>query len=379
MAAKTRRPAAPRPAPRPARRAPRQRAAPAPKLDLDLLGALSNAVAVSGDEGPVRRLVLDAIRPHADEVRVDALGNVLAVKRAAGKPVARVLVAAHMDEVGLMVVDHDADGGLRFEVVGSVAERVLVGKPVLLGARRLPGVIGAVPIHLLTAERRTALVKTGQMRIDIGASTQEAARRQVPVGERAGFATEFAVLAGAVRGKALDNRLGCANLVALLRAGPYPVELHAAFTVQEEVGLRGAGVVAHAVAPDAAIALDCTPAADLPHSQPERENVLYNARLGQGPVIYVADSRTIHDRRLVDALRRAAEAAGLPYQLRQPGAGSTDAAAIQQTGAGVPVVSLSVPGRYLHTPASLARLADWENTLRLAYTVLKTFTARILK
>ncbi len=348
--------------------------------DVALARELSNAVAVSGDEGAVRRLVLEAIGPHVDEARVDALGNVLAVKRAAPgtRHAPRVLLAAHMDEVGFMIVDHDTDGGLRFEVVGGISERVLLGQPVLVGAKRLPGIIGAAPVHLLNGDRQTSVVKSSQMRIDVGAGSQADARRLAPVGDRAAFATDFVQLEGALRGKALDDRLSCATLIGLLRAGPYPVELHAAFTVQEEVGLRGARVAGFAVDPVAAIALDCTPAQDLPSSR-DHENTQYNCCLGLGPVIYVADGSTLSDRRLVNYLSRSAEAAGLPYQLRQPGGGGTDAGAIQKARAGVPVVSLSVPARYLHTPASLVRLEDWENTVRLAQLALQNFSLAVLK
>ncbi len=359
------------------------RRAAAPKwavADVALAETLSNAVAVSGEEGAVRRLVLEAVRPIADAVRVDALGNVLADKKAkqGSRNAPRLLLASHMDEVGFMIVDHDSDGGLRFGVVGGISDKILLGKPVLVGARRLPGVIGAAPVHLLSGERRASVIKTSQMRIDIGAGSQDAARRLAPAGDRATFATEFAALDGALRGKALDDRLSCASLIGLLRAGPYPVELHAAFTVQEEVGLRGARVAGYAVDPLAAIALDCTPALDLPSSR-EVENSLYNTRAGHGPAIYVADGSTLSDKRLVNYLVRLAEEAGLPYQLRQAGGGGTDAGAIQKARMGVPVVSLSVPTRYLHTPAALARLEDWENTLRLAQLALLNFSAAVLK
>jgi endoglucanase len=216
------------------------------------------------------------------------------------------------------------------------------------------------------------------MRIDFGANSQEAARRHVALGDRVTFATEFAVLGANLRGKALDDRLGCATLIELLLGGPYPVELHAAFTVQEEVGLRGARVAGFAVAPDAALALDCTPAQDLPDSR-GRENTQYNARLGAGPALYLADGRTLSDRRLADHLRRTAQAAGLPLQVRQPGGGGTDAGAIQQARSGVPVISLSTPARYLHGPAALARLDDWRNTLALAQAVLEQWSSKVLK
>jgi len=349
--------------------------------DLDLLRELSNAVAVSGDEGVVRRIVLDAIRDHVDQARVDALGNVLAVKKgASARRSARVLVAAHMDEVGFMIVDHDPDGTLRFELVGNIDDRVLLGKQVMIGPKRLPGVIGAMAVHLLPADRRNAVVKVSQMRIDLGADSKEAARNMVSIGERGTFAGQFEVLGGvSLRGKALDDRLGCATLVELLRnKARYDFDLHAVFTVQEEAGLRGAGVAAYAVDPSCAFVLDCAPAHDLPHSR-GHENTQYNTRLDHGPVIYVADRRTISDSRLVRFLQSTAESAGLPYQIRQPGGGSTDAGAIHRTRKGVPTVSLSVPGRYLHTPAGLVRADDWRHTIKLMRLALESWTPKVLK
>jgi endoglucanase len=348
--------------------------------ELELLRELSNAVAVSGDEGAVRRLILDAIHNQVDEAHVDALGNVLAVKRGtnAGRN-DRVLVAAHMDEVGLMVTGHDPDGALRLQLVGGVDERILSGKPVLVGPKRLPGVIGATPMHLLKPNGRSAAVKISQLRIDIGADSAGAAEKMVKVGERAAFATEFAVLGPSLRGKALDDRLGCATLVELLRGGPYSFDLHAAFTVQEEVGVRGAKVAGYAVEPMCAFILDCTPAHDLPPSDESRENTEYNTRLGHGPAIYIWDRATISDQRLVRFLQATAEAAGVPYQFRQPGSGGTDAGAIHLARSGVPSVSLSVPGRYLHTPAALVRAEDWRNTIRLMRLALEQFTPKVLK
>jgi putative aminopeptidase FrvX len=352
-------------------------AAPAAPAD-DLLRRLSNAVAVSGDEGAVRRLILEAIQDHVDEIKVDALGNVLALKRGRGRG-GRVLVAAHMDEVGFMITGFDSDGALRFELVGSPEERVLPGKPVLVGAQRLPGVIGAVPIHLVPADRRKTLLKVSQMRIDIGADSDAAARRLVKLGDRATFATEFTAMGPSIAGKALDDRLGCATLVELLGGRPYPFDLHAAFTVQEEVGVRGARVAAFAVDPQCAFVLDCTPAYDLPPSDEERENTQYNSRLGHGPAIYVADKATISDQRLVAHLQRTAQQAGLPYQWRQPGGGGTDAGAIHLAREGIPSVSVSVPGRYLHAPLSLARVDDWHATLQLMRAALQSWTPGVLR
>ncbi|HLE27883.1 MAG TPA: M42 family metallopeptidase [Anaerolineales bacterium] len=342
-----------------------------------MLRELCNASGVSGDEGAVRQIILDALRGHVDAVRVDVLGNVLAVKKGTGRG-ERVLVAAHMDEVGFMVSGHDSDGSLRFEIVGGIDERLMIGKAVLIGSQRLPGVIGAAPVHLLNSDRRNAVVKATQLRIDVGVESQEAAKKLVKAGDRGVFATDFAALGPSLLGKALDDRLGCTTLIELLRGGPYGFDLHAAFTVQEEVGLRGAKVAGYAVDPVCAFVLDCTPAYDLPDSN-ARENTQYNTRLGAGPAIYVFDQRTISDERLINYLKQIAEDAGIPYQLRQPGRGGTDAGAIHLSREGVPSVSVSVPGRYLHSPAAVVRAEDWRNTVRLMKRALENWTPKVLR
>jgi len=345
--------------------------------ELDLLRELSNAVAVSGDEGAVRRLVLETIRDDVDETKVDALGNVLALKKGTGRS-GRVLIAAHMDEVGFMVTDYDSDGTLRFDLVGGIDDRVLSGKPVWVGHKRLPGLIGLAPIHLLTADRRSTVVKAPHLRIDLGVESAEAAKKLVKIGERGTFATEFTTLGPSLRGKALDNRLGCATLIELLRGKPFSFDLHAAFTVQEEVGLRGAKVAGYTADPLCAFVLDCTPAFDLPDSG-NRENTQYNTRLGHGPAIYLADRATLSDERLIRYLRKTAEGAGIPHQFRQPGGGGTDAGAIHLARGGVPSISVSVPGRYLHSPAAIVRAEDWRNTVKLMRLALENFTPNVLK
>lgn len=337
-----------------------------------LLERLCRAVAVSGDEGEVRRIVLEEIRTHRPEaeIKVDALGNVLVSCRGQGENLPRVMVAAHMDEVGFMISHDEEDGIYRFEIVGGIDERHLVGKPILVGREHIPGVIGAKPIHLTKADERRSNVSLDSLRIDIGPSSG----KKVEVGERAGFATGFIRTGPSVLAKALDDRLGVASLIELVKHAPQKIDLLAAFTVQEEVGLRGAQVAAYTFDPQLALVLDCTPANDLPiYNAGEDEfieNTRYNARLGAGPAIYVADRATLSDPRLVRYLIDTAEASGIPYQLRQPGGGGTDAGAIHKSRAGVPSVSISVPGRYLHTAASLARISDWENTLRLVFEAL---------
>lgn len=347
-----------------------------------LLERLCNACAVSGDEGEVRQVVLEAIRPLVDEIRVDAIGNILAVRAGQVEGAPRVMLAAHMDEVGLMVVSEEEDSFFRFDIIGGIDVRQLAGKPVVVGCEHIPGVIGAKPIHLTTAEERRQPFTLESLRIDVGPEQ----RGKVKVGDRATFATRFRRLGPSLCAKALDDRFGVATLIELLRHAPPNIDLLAAFTVQEEVGLRGAQVAAYALQPDLAFALDCTPANDLPGWESGRlydgealpENARYNTRLGAGPAIYVADRGTLSDPRLVRYLAATAEAAGIPYQIRQPGGGGTDAASIHRQRQGIPSLSISVPARYLHTSASLARLQDWQNTLALVYMALTNMPADLL-
>jgi endoglucanase len=355
------------------RRNPGWRAPRVGAAELKLLERLSNASGVSGNEEAVRRIVLEEIRGLAD-VQVDALGNVLAVRAGRGPERSRVMLAAHMDEVGLMLTADDGDGFFRFELVGSLDERTLAGKPVWVGEKQHPGIIGAKPIHLTTAGERGNPLTADSLRIDLGPANGKKARP----GDWATFATRFVRLGPSLRGKALDDRIGVATLITLLRHPPRGVDLLAAFTVQEEIGLRGARVAAYALQPDLAIALDCTPAMDQP-AWDGRENTLYRSRLDSGPAVYVADGATFSDPRLVAHFQAVAETYAIPYQLRQPGGGGTDAGAIHKSGAGVPSLSVSVPGRYLHTPAAIVRLDDWKNAVALVHAALSHVDRAMLK
>ena len=341
------------------------------KPQIKLLEKLCNAMSVSGDEGEVRRIVLEEVKPYADEVKVDALGSVLVRKKGVGKKPLRVLLDAHMDEVGFMIVHDDDDGFYQFEVVGGIDERHLVGKQVIVGKDHLIGVIGAKPIHLTTSEERKQSISIDSMRIDLGPEGK------AKVGDRATFATKFKQVGPSIMSKSIDDRIGVAILIELLKHSPKNIELCLSFSVQEEIGLRGATVAAHYFEPDLAIAVDSTPARDLPDYE-GRENYTYNTQLGLGPAIYLANSSTIDDPRLVRFLEQTAIKEKIQYQLRQPGGGGTNAGAIQQSRAGVPVVSVSVPHRYTHSPISVSRVADWKNTLNLLHAALKKMSRELL-
>ncbi len=336
-----------------------------------LLEKLCNAMSVSGDEGEVRRIVLEEVKPYADEVKVDALGSVLVRKNGSGKKPLRVLLDAHMDEVGFMIVNDDGDGFYNFEAVGGIDPRHLVGKQIIVGKDHTVGVIGAKPIHLTTADERKHTISLDSMRIDLGPEGK------AKVGDRATFATKFKRVGPSILSKAIDDRIGVAILIELLKHAPKNIELCLSFSVQEEVGLRGAKVAAHYFEPDLAIAIDSTPARDLPDYD-GNENITYNTKLGFGPAIYVANSSTIDDPRLVRFLEETAIHEKIPYQFRQPGGGGTNAGAIQRSRAGVPVISVSVPHRYTHSPISVSRVSDWKNTLNLLHSALKKMTRDLL-
>lgn len=339
---------------------------------IKLLERLCSAVSVSGDENEVRSIVIDEVKSHADEVKVDALGNVLVTKRGRAARRLKVMLDAHIDEVGFMLVADSGEGLFEFRIIGGIDPRSLAGKQVVVGKDHCPGVIGARPIHLTTADERKKAISADALRVDLGPAGK------AKVGERGTFAPNFRRVGPSILSKSIDDRIGVATLIELLKNAPSNIDLLAAFTVQEEIGLRGAQVAANYFNPDLAIAIDATPAHDLP-MQTEGENVSYNTRLGLGPAVYVGNSSTLDDARLVRFMIETAEKTGIPYQVRQPGGGGTDAGAIQRSRTGVPVVSVSVPHRYTHTAASLSRIEDWKNTLALLHTALKRMSLVLLR
>jgi endoglucanase len=333
-----------------------------------LLQRLSDAGGVSGNEDAVRTILIEAIEAHVDAYSVDSIGNLIATVRAREDVTNphRVMVSAHMDEVGLMIVHVEKNGVLRFRTVGGIDPRVLAGKRVVVGEEAIPGVIGLKAIHLLTAEERKKVAKVEQMYIDIGAEDEKDAAAAVRLGDYAVFATESEVLGRTVKGKAFDDRAGCAVLAELVKER-YSVELVAAFTVQEEVGLRGARVAAYGIDPEVAFALEGTICDDLPRKQ----DMTPVTQMGKGPAITIADRSVVCDRRLVELLVRTAKEEGLPHQFKAPGLGGTDAGAIHLTREGVPSAVVAVPSRYIHTPVGFLSLDDFENSVALMKATLQ--------
>jgi endoglucanase len=251
--------------------------------------------------------------------------------------------------------------------VGGIDDRVLPARVVLVGPRRVPGVIGVKPVHLLEKGERDRVTDSRQLAIDVGASGKGEAEKLAARGEFAVFATSFRTLSDpstgrrTVQGKAFDDRAGCAILAELLKER-FPFDLVAAFTVQEEVGLRGARVAAWAEKPDAALVLECTGANELPTPR----DITPSTRLGLGPAITIRDTSFIADPRLVELFGTVAREKSIPHQFKQPNIGGTDAGSIHRTREGVPSLTVAVPARYIHTPAAIIDLDDFQNTQVLA-------------
>ncbi|MGD8457808.1 MAG: hypothetical protein PVF83_15605 [Anaerolineales bacterium] len=332
---------------------------------IKLLEKLSNAIGVSGDESAIREIVLEEIKSMVDDIKIDAIGNIIATKQGKGENLPKVMLAAHLDEIGFMITNDDGKGLFRFSMVGGIDTRELAGKPVIVGLEQIPGVIGTKPIHLAKAGELKKDISLDALRIDLGPDIGS----KVKIGDWATFATKFKRIGPSLRGKAIDDRVGVTTLITLLENAPTNIDLLAAFTVQEEIGLRGARVAAFTLNPDLAFVLDTTPAMDIPVWDGS-ENTLYRTKVEHGPAIYIADGVTLSDPRLVNLLKNIGDVYNIPYQFRQPGGGGTDAGAIHKQRSGIPSVSVSVPCRYLHTAASIMRLNDWKNSVALLHAAL---------
>lgn len=348
-----------------------------------LLKRLSEAFGPPGFEDEVREIVVEEMGPYVDELFVDRWGNVFGIKR--GETEYRVMLAAHMDEIGLIVDHVDKNGFLRVKPMGGWNEVTLVGQRVVVmarGGKRLKGVIGSRPPHVTPPGKEREAPEMKDLFVDIGASSaEEVERLGVGVGSVVVLDREFAELAdGVVTGKAFDDRAGLAAMLYALRLlGETSVTVYAVATVQEEIGLRGASVAAERVNPHAAIALDTTIAADVPGIS-ERE---YVTKLGAGPAIKVMDGGRgglfVAHPRLRDFLTDVAKRKGIPYQFEVLYGGTTDAMAIAFRREGVPAATISIPTRYVHSPVEVLKLDDAINAARLLASALEEMRPQFIE
>ena len=329
------------------------------------LEKLSNACGVTGREEEVRNLMIKLMKPCVDEIVVDKLENVIAVKKGK-KSSPKVMLAAHMDEVGLMVKTVTKEGFLQFTKMGGIDDRILLAQKVIIHTRKDPlhGIIGSKPPHIQKEAERKKIVAYDELFIDIGAESRENANAMgVKIGDPIAFDVKYAKIGkNVVIGKAFDDRVGCAVMIETLKqVGKTDCTICAVGTVQEEVGLRGAGTAAFGVDPDVGIALDVTVAGDVPGVREFDTSV----KMGKGPTLTVADSGLITHPKVLRLLLDAAEENKIAYQLETGLPGSTDAARISLTRQGVPSGTVSVATRYIHSPVGMLNLKDAENSAKL--------------
>jgi putative aminopeptidase FrvX len=325
-------------------------------LNVELLRKLVEATGVSGREEALREIVRQEMKPHVDEIRTDALGNVVCVKRGAGNR--KLMVAAHMDEIGFFVKFIDDKGFIRVQPVGGFDPRQLFAQRVKVTTRggTLPGVLtyGSKPVHMLTEEERKAPPKIDNFFIDLGMG-KEQVQEKVQVGDMVTMDRGMTECGETFVCKAMDDRAGLyAMLEAVKAAGKHEADLYAVATVQEEVGVRGAQTSAYGIEPDACVALDTTLANDFPGPS-EQDSV---SKLGEGVAIKIMDSLSISHPKMVEHFRSLADANGIPYQMEILPRGGTDAGAMQRARAGAPSITLSIPTRYIHTVNEMVHKKD---------------------
>lgn len=328
---------------------------------IEMLKTLCSLSGVSSFEDPVRDYLMEQAQPYADSMRVDALGNLIVFKKGAKTTGNKLMLCAHMDEVGLMIRHITDDGYLKFSPVGGIDRRVLIGKRVFVGWNRVPGIIGLKAVHLTTAEDRGKVPRLEEFYLDIGAKDKEEAESLVSLGDFAVFDSDCLEYGnGMFKAKAIDDRVGCAVMLRLLQRN-LPMDCTFVFTVQEEVGTRGAFGAAFSVTPEIALVLETTTAADLPGIKGQKRV----CAPGQGPVISLMDGGTIYDKALFRLMCDCADSAGIPWQVKHYIAGGNDSRAVQRTKTGVRVAGISAAVRYLHAPTGVGSIRDFEQMLDL--------------
>ena len=334
---------------------------------LDTLRELCPLFGPSGYEDAVREYILERVKPFAEKTEITPNGTLLVYKKGRARPNHRVMLAAHMDEVALIVKSVEDDGFLKFRTVGGIDRRVLPGKTVFVGEDRIPGVVGMKPIHLVEDDEMEKLPEIKDLYIDIGAAKKDEAEKLVQKGDYISFDPEFLEMEnGYVCSKAIDDRIGCAIMLELI-CEDLPVDTWFAFTVQEEIGSRGAFGAAFTVNPEIAMVLEGTSAADVLG----RENDARVCVPLNGPVLSLVDKGSVYDRDLFRLLRSLADEKGTGWQVKTRLAGTTDARAFQRTLGGCRVCGVSAPVRYIHSPSCVGNVRDFEAMKVLVRTFLE--------
>jgi endoglucanase len=343
----------------------------------ETLETLANACGVTGREEEIASLMKKFLKPYVDEVKEDKLGNVIGIKKGK-KNTPKIMLAAHMDEIGLLVKTITKEGFLYFVKIGGIDDRILPAQKVIVQSEKGPldGIIGSRPPHIQKLEERQKVMSYDELFIDVGAKNEADAQKMgVKIGDTVTFDIKFARIGkNAVIGKALDDRVGCALMIETLkRLKNTEYSVYAVGTVQEEAGSRGAVTSAFSISPDIAFALDVTIAGDTPGVK-EVETAI---KMGNGPALTVADAGMIIPPKILRLLVSTAEHEKIPYQLETLMGGSTDAARILITKEGVPSGALCVPTRYIHSPTSMLDLRDAENSVKLLVSAIQRMPEKL--
>lgn len=328
-------------------------------INMELLEKLCTAIGVSGEEDAVRAIILEEVKPYAASVEVTPLGNVIALRKGRHAAEKKVMLCAHMDEVGFVINNITEEGFLKFNTIGNIRPEVLSGRDVLVNGKT-PGVICAKPVHLMGGDEREKAVPVDQLAIDIGAKTREEAETVVQIGDNACFLPFFEASRGTVKAKSLDDRSGCFVLLELMKEEP-EYDTYFVFSVQEEIGMRGAGTAAYIVEPDAAIVLEGTTAGDIAGVGP-LDTV---CKMGKGTAVSFMDRSTLYDRAFFKRALEIGRENNIPCQPKTASAGMNDAGVIHTTKHGARTLTLSVPCRYIHGPVAMTAESDLEATIKL--------------
>ncbi len=335
---------------------------------LELIKELCLLPGISGRENAVRDYIIEQIKDHA-EYSIDPLGNLLVFKKGKNPAKNKVMIDAHMDEVGLIVTGITAEGFLRFTKVGGIDSRVILGRTVRVGDKAVSGVIGIKPVHLVDKKDEANIPKADDLYIDIGAKTKEEAMEYVCLGDSVWFESGFVEFGdGFVKAKALDDRAGCAILIGMIKS-ELEYDMWFSFSVQEEIGTRGAQTAAFTIAPDYAIAVETTTAADISGVKDEKRVCI----CGKGGTVSFMDRSTLYSKELFDKAFEIAERDNIVCQPKTMVAGGNDSGAIHKSRGGVKVLTVSIPCRYLHSPSCVIKYKDAEESLRLIKALAEDF------
>lgn len=327
--------------------------------NLDLLKLLCDANGISGDENNVREIIINEIKDYVAEYKVDNLGNIIAFKKGKKRPFKKLMISAHMDEVGFIVTDITSDGLIKFNEVGGIDRRVLPGRRVIINNKTV-GVIGVKPIHLCDNDEKNKIPEYSSMYIDIGADSKEEAEKNVSLGDSVNFEAYYEDNGCTIKSKALDDRAGCFIMIEMIKSD-LEYDTYFTFVTQEEVGLHGSKVAAYSVAPDFALVIESTTAADIPKIS-ENKQV---CNVENGAVIAYMDRRTIYDIGLINLSKELADLNNIKLQFKRSVAGGNDAGSIHESRGGVRTLAVSLPCRYLHSRISLISKSDLDDVYKL--------------